>query len=134
MKILLLICAVACSIVTLAKAAPTKTKLSKSDEAVVESSETDFILSMISRLDESGQVRVFELSAPQPGRFTLLCFINGTVCRRDEIDLPGKYQFGLRGLAPGEYRITLQVVDANGRVGHATERIHINKRVPLPAK
>ena len=66
-----------------------------------------------------------KLAAPEPGAYTLLCFVDGKFFRREPIRLSGRYAFNTRGLAPGTHRITLQVVDASGRVGSAPQTLTI---------
>ena len=102
-----------------------KTDLAK--ETYVEASETDFALTVKATEPAGRKVRKFELSAPQPGAFTLLCFVDGKFFRREAIRLPGFYLLSTRGLAVGTHRVTLQVVDSSGRIGSAQQTVETGK-------
>ena len=96
-----------------------KTDLAR--EHYVEKSETDFTLTVKDASEAGGKVRVFAISAPQSGDFTLLCFVDGKFFRRVLARLPGKYSLSIRGLSRGAHQVTIQVVDESGRVGRSTQ-------------
>ena len=98
-----------------------KTDLEK--EIYVESSVTNFALNVKVSAPADGKTRVFEVTAPPAGPCTLLCFVDRQFWTRSVIDLPGKYSLNVRGLAPGTHRVTIQVVDRNGRVGSSSHSI-----------
>ena len=75
----------------------------------------------------ASKVRVFEISAPQAGQFTLLCFVDGKFFRRESAKLPGKFSLSVRGLSNGTHKVTLQAVDANGRVGRSAQDVTVGK-------
>ena len=100
-----------------------KTDLAK--DHYVEASDTDFVLTVKPVGDAAGKVRSFSVAAPDAGVFTLLCYVDGQFFRRQSIRLPGRYSFNTRGLVPGRHRVTLQVVDAGGRVGSSPQTIVI---------
>jgi len=68
-------------------------------------------------------VVVFEVSGPQTGTHTLLCFIDGKFWTRQSVTLPAKYSLNVSGLAPGDHRVTLQAVNPSGKVGSASQTV-----------
>lgn len=99
-----------------------KTDLAR--DVFVEYSQTDFQLGMTNRPGGSRAVTVFDLTAgAELGPCTLVCFIDGKLWRTQPFSLPGEYSLNLRGLSAGEHRITLQVINTEGRVGSATQLI-----------
>ena len=102
-------------------------KTDLADDKYVENSEFDFKLEAKEIAGNRAKTRVFELSAPQSGNYTLICFVDGHFFKREAIELPGRYSLSARGLSAGAHKITLQVVDANGRVGGARVEITVEK-------
>jgi hypothetical protein len=105
---------------------PTLVAAEKTDlarENYIENSEVDFALTVKAASEAEGKVRAFAVSAPQAGEFTLLCFVDGKFFRREPARLPGKFSLSVRGLSSGTHQVTLQAVDANGRVGRSTQDV-----------
>ncbi|HYT61737.1 MAG TPA: hypothetical protein VEL06_16285 [Haliangiales bacterium] len=115
-----------CLLLAVAFLAPPPVRAEKTDlarESYIENSEVDFTLTVKDASAAGGKVRVFEVSAPQSGDFTLLCFVDGKFFRREPAKLPGKYSLSVRGLSKGTHKVTIQVVDKNGRVGRFTQDV-----------
>ena len=104
-----------------ANAAPGKTDLAK--ENLVEDSAPDFVLGSTNSVSVVDHVMTFELLPPAVGKFTVLCYINGKVFERKEMNLPGTYSVSMRGLSPGNHKVTVQAIDSQGRVGRISRKI-----------
>jgi hypothetical protein len=105
-------------------AAEQKTDLTR--EVYVEQSGTNFHLAVKIGASRSPKVRVFELSAPVEGKYTLLCFIDGKIWSQQKIDLPGQFKLNTSGMASGSHRVTVQAVDASAQVGRVTQTIKVD--------
>lgn len=94
-------------------------------DVFVENSTTDFTLTA-KPARVSGKNKVaFDLSAPDPGDYTLACFIDGKPWKQVKFKSPGTFELNTRGIAPASYRITLQLIDSRGRVGSVTQIIEL---------
>jgi hypothetical protein len=106
-----------------APAAETKTDLTR--DVFVENSTTNFVLT-VKAAQVTGKNKVgFDISAPAPGDYTVVCFIDGKPWRPAKFTSPGTFELSTRGMPPGSYRITLQLVDSQGRVGSATQTLEL---------
>lgn len=92
-------------------------------EHFIESSETDYTLTLKATGRAASNVRAFEVVAPEPGAYTLVCFVDGHYFRSEKRTLPGTYALTVRGLSPGSHRVTIQAVDSQGRIGSATQTV-----------
>jgi hypothetical protein len=110
----------------LVAADPPAEKTDLARDLYVEQSKTDFILEASAGTSRSPKVRVFNLSAPGSGAFTVLCFLDGKISSQQKLELPGAFKLNVSGLAKGSHRLTLQTVDAAGRVGRATQTLEVN--------
>ena len=100
-------------------------KTDPSRDVFVENSSTNFVL-IASSPQTSGKNRLgFELSAPSPGDYTIVCFIDGKVWKSTKFNSPGTFELSVRGMPPGSYRITLQLINAQGQIGSSTQIIQI---------
>jgi len=106
-------------------AAETKTKTNPAQDVYVENSVTNFVLVAKIAPAEGKSVTAFELSAPEAGAYTLICFIDGKQFKQEKFKIPGTFKLSTRGMLPGSHRITLQLVDAAGKVGSRTQQIEI---------
>lgn len=100
-----------------------KTDLAR--EVYVESSKPDFPMIVTPLPSASANLLVWEIKPPEEGSYTLICFIDGKFWSRQTVKLPTPYKLNTRGLAPGRYQMTLQLVDRQGRLG--VERIQLVK-------
>ena len=91
-------------------------KTDLASERYLEASKSDFDLTVKVTAGANKKVVVFEVAAPAAGPHTLLCYVDGKFWTRKQVNLPAKYPLNVSGLAPGTHRITLQAVDASGRV------------------
>ncbi|MBP8259780.1 MAG: hypothetical protein KA118_08965 [Verrucomicrobia bacterium] len=122
MKQILTILAACLGFTLLGAPAPERTDLAK--DVYVEKSPADFALTQKAAAASAPHVLAFELAAgDRLGQHTLLCFVDGALWQLTRIDLPGVYRLSTRGLAPGEHRITFQVVTADNRIGAVTFKI-----------
>jgi len=112
--------------VVLGAADPLAEKTDLARDLYVEESKTDFTLEAKAGVTRSPKVRMFNLSAPASGPFTILCFLDGKISSQQKLELPGAFKLNVSGLAPGSHRLTLQSVDAAGRVGRVTQTIEVN--------
>jgi hypothetical protein len=102
-----------------------KTKTDLSRDVHVEYSVTNFAVTA-SAPKPSGKANVsFELSTPVPGPYRLVCYVDGKPSQPVGFKAPGVFEFSTRGLAPGTYRITLQLIDGQGGVGLVTKDLRI---------
>jgi len=100
-------------------------KTDPSHDVFVENSTTNFVLAAKSA-QVTGKNRLgFELSAPTPGDCTVVCFIDGKFWKAAEFTSPGTFELSIRGMPPSSYRITLQLIDSQGRVGSNTQIIQV---------
>lgn len=97
------------------------------NDTYVEKSEFDSKLEVKETAGNRAKTRVFELSGPQSGNYTLVCFVDGNFFKRTAIELPGRYSLSARGLTAGAHKITLQAIDASGRVAGARVEITVEK-------
>lgn len=104
-----------------------KTDLPK--EVYVERSEVDFELGVkdVTPARRNASMRLYEFTGVGPGEHTILVFVDGKFFRRDKLRVPGRHALSLRGLEPGPHRVTLQVVDAAGRVGRVSRSVEASK-------
>ena len=100
-------------------------KTDLAEEVYIETSATDFKLDLTPVQENRKHVVGFRLSADAKGEFTVLCFIDGSLWAEKRMALPGTYRLNTRGMKPGEHRITLQAVDARGRVGSGTRAVRV---------
>lgn len=101
----------------------TKTDLAR--DVFVENSTTNFVLTA-SAARPAGKSKVaFDLAAPVPGQYSLVCFIDGKPSKPVEFTVPGAFALSTRGLAPGAYRITLQIINRQGGVGQVTTTLEV---------
>jgi hypothetical protein len=106
-----------------ALAAESKTDLTR--DVVVENSTTNFVL-VAGAPQPAGKSKVsFDLAAPAAGRYTLICFVDGKPAKPVEFTAPGPFVLSTRGLAPGAYRVTLQLIDRQGGVGRVTTILQV---------
>jgi hypothetical protein len=119
----LLLLGFCCLVIGTASAAETKTDPSR--DVFVENSTTNFVLTAKSPQPLGRKGLGFELLAPDPGVYTVVCFIDGKPQKPAKLTLPGIFALNTRGMAPGPYRITLQLIDSQGRVGSNTQMIQI---------
>jgi hypothetical protein len=106
-----------------APAAETKTDLAR--DVFVENSTTNFVLTA-KAAQVTGKNKVgFDLSAPVPGGYTVVCFIDGKPWKPATFSSPGTFELSTRGMPPGSYRITLQLIDSQGRVGSNTQTLEV---------
>jgi hypothetical protein len=106
-----------------AVAAETKTDLAR--DVFVENSTTNFVVTA-SPPHQAGKATVaFDISVPTPGSFKLVCFVDGKPAKPVEFTAPGTFVLTTRGLAPGEYRVTLQLIDRQGGVGGITTTLRV---------
>lgn len=101
------------------------TKTAPARDVFVENSTTDFILTAKAARGSGKSKLAFDLSAPVTGDYTLVSFIDGKPWKPAKFTSPGTFELSTRGMAPGSYRVTLQLVDAQGRVGSATQTIRL---------
>ena len=118
---LIISCILLVAALTSASAGPGKTDLAK--ENLVEDSTPDFVLGSTNSVSVVDHVITFDLSPPAAGKFTVLCYVNGKVFERKEMNLPGTYSVSMRGLSPGNHKVTVQAIDSQGRVGHISKKI-----------
>jgi hypothetical protein len=91
----------------------------------VENSATDFMLA-VKAPQASGKNRLgFAVSAPDPGEYAVVCFIDGKSWKPTRFTSPGTFELSTRGMPPGSYRVTLQLIDSNGRVGSNTQTVRV---------
>ena len=57
--------------------------------------------------------------------YTVVCFIDGKSWKPTRFTSPGTFELSTRGMPPGSYRVTLQLIDANGRVGSNTQTVRV---------
>jgi hypothetical protein len=107
------------------KAPAEETKTDPRRDVFVENSTTNFVLGAKPGPSSSRGRVAFDLSAPQSGDHTLVCFIDGKLLKTSRFVSPGIFELSTRGMAPGSYRVTLQLVDPQGRVGRHTQRIRV---------
>jgi hypothetical protein len=100
-------------------------KTAPSHDVFVESSTTNFALTVKGpRVSGNGRLE-FELAAPRAGSYTLVCFIDGKLWKPSNFTAPGNYELSTRGMAPGRYRLTFQLIDPQGQVGSQTRTIQV---------
>src|SRR5436190_3012326 len=69
-------------------------------DVYVESSQTDFALTVKADSSTSKQIVVFQISAPNVGAYSLLCFLDGRIWSQSSTNLPGEFKLNTRGLVP----------------------------------
>jgi hypothetical protein len=100
------------------RGAETKTDLAR--EVYVEFSQTNTALTVTHEYRLPEKTAAFAISAPTGDEHTLLCFVDGRIWEKKTFAMPGTYSVSLRGVAPGEHRITIQLIDSSGQVGRYT--------------
>ncbi len=106
-----------------ALAADTKTDLRR--DVILENSTTNFVLSAKLASTSDSKKASFDVSAPDAGDYLLVCFVNRKPLKPVKFKSPGNFELSTRGLAPGSYRITLQLIDSQGRVGSSTHTLQL---------
>jgi hypothetical protein len=107
-----------------ASAQETKTDLSR--DVYVEYSTTNFVLTSSAATPAGKAAVAYNLTAPEPGQYKLVCFVNGKASQLPvDFKAPGAFKLSTRGLAPGSYRVTLQLIHPQGGVGRATSTLEV---------
>jgi hypothetical protein len=102
-----------------------ETKTDPAHDVFVENSATDFVLA-VKAPQASGKNRLgFAVSAPDSGDYTVVCFIDGKSLKPTRFTSPGTFELSTRGMPPGSYRVTLQLIDSKGRVGSNTQTVRV---------
>lgn len=107
-----------------------ETKTAPDRDVFVEHSTNELALTAKASPPGSDSVVTFDFSGPGAGKYTLVCFIDGRVFKQEPLTLPGSFKLSVRGMASGTHKITLQLVDADGRVGSHTQQIQVADRHP----
>lgn len=100
-----------------------ETKTDPAREVFVENSVTNFTLAAETTFNRKLSTYEMNLSTSFEGVVTLVCFVDGKLWQHMPFQMPGTYRLNLRGLKPGQHRVTIQAVTPDGRVGRTTTQV-----------